>query len=247
MEWKDAGTYKWTADEYVNKQAPDSVNVAGWEHKERTRIATTLMESGPLHPTTGEALPMKSSMSPLETFSQTARQRQQAHFDDQIAASGEEEMRASMRQRIMQEQASSSRKTAPAKGVSSALLANRGKMDFSWCAPKKPSQADKGYILQDHKTIEGPSTKSWEGQMEASRVLGAAPADPHSGQTNPVFKSTDFDMKKYQLRTCNQMYGALAHEREQPLRFVPRNTCDECLFVNAMVLSKTPYNPSIRF
>ena len=24
-------------------------------------------------------------------------------------------------------------------------------------------------------------------------------------------------------RTCNQMYGALAHEREQPLRFVPRS------------------------
>jgi len=155
----------------------------------------------------------------------------------------------------------SSMRQQPRRSSSEGALRATGarggaKVSWDWCQPKRrgslQAREDPEKLVGYHskRDLTSPSTLTWEGQNEAMRVLGAT-ATSTSGFRS--MGSTGFDerpkttsLKKLPM-TCNQIYGSRAEQAEPAAKYVPKNTCDVCRFVDAMVLSKTPYNPSIRF
>mmetsp|Transcript_97656 Transcript_97656/g.273251 ORF Transcript_97656/g.273251 Transcript_97656/m.273251 type:complete len:198 (+) Transcript_97656:76-669(+) len=136
------------------------------------------------------------------------------------------------------------RKRGPAKGEG-----------WSWCRPKAKQPLNMGAppeVAADRaqltRSLTSPSMLTEEGKEEALRVFGARPVQVRwTGERKTTSTSViKLDPSKVP-RTCNQMYGARAHEAQPPGRYVPKSTCDVCQFVDEANKSKTPYCAQIRF
>mmetsp|Transcript_5709 Transcript_5709/g.16171 ORF Transcript_5709/g.16171 Transcript_5709/m.16171 type:complete len:215 (-) Transcript_5709:77-721(-) len=131
----------------------------------------------------------------------------------------------------------------------------KGAASWSWCRPqppKTPSLKPPPDVAADRfqlaRVLSSPTTLTDEGRDCAVRVLGVSPesvmvAARARKMSEP--RLTPLDPKSVP-QTCNQMYGARAHEAQRPDQYLPKNTCDVGRFADAANKSKTPYCPHIR-
>eukprot|EP00927_Polykrikos_kofoidii_P069755 TRINITY_DN65361_c0_g1_i1.p1 TRINITY_DN65361_c0_g1~~TRINITY_DN65361_c0_g1_i1.p1 ORF type:complete len:270 (+),score=37.59 TRINITY_DN65361_c0_g1_i1:121-810(+) len=131
-----------------------------------------------------------------------------------------------------------------------------GKDGWGWCMPARPQQHSAGALASSGerslmpRTLSSPSTLTYEGQREAQRVLGAnveyMPSDT-SMRRRSARDEAPLPHKSEVPQTCNQMYGSKAAQADRTSKFVPKVSCDVCLFTDAAVRTMTPYDHAIRF
>jgi len=149
-----------------------------------------------------------------------------------------------------------------------ALAAVAGEEGWQWCRLKgslmsasdlAPPRAPPG-APELGRSLTSPSMLTEEGQREATRVLGATPPEFMPGPTmaasrdgsrpsSAAQRAAAEAASNYRVpQTCNQIYGSRnATAEKAPLSKWGKNSCDVCLFKDAMDKTKTPYNASIRF
>merc|ERR1712232_477177 len=135
------------------------------------------------------------------------------------------------------------------------------KSDWSWVFPKGPKNFDLKQMgeIDVHpgepasginRHFSSPSTLTYEGQREASRVLGSnAHFPPPGGYSKRVVKEEPpLPPRNKVPQTCMQLLGSRAHMADwKDRRYIPKSSCEAVLFVDQANKSNTPYDPSIRF
>lgn len=231
-----AGSYKWKADEYIREHASDSLHVQDWPRKELERHRPQAAVPT-ISPTFAASRVHSAGQDSLDDMLDLAKAK---GVDD---GSGARQV----------EWPPPAGPMSPAQRVALA----RGRVpkgeSWDWCRPQprqqpnlKPPPPRDSYQME--RSLSSPSTLTYEGRDEASRVLGA-----HVGSAAPIGQrrpsATRFEpLSAAQVpKTCNQMYGARAHEADRSGRFLPKSTCDVCQFVDEAAKSRTPYCAQIRF
>lgn len=238
MAAESAGAYKWKFDEYTETKGPETLLTRGWQAKEeeKLRAAVDRTISAPQF----SHSPKKASFGTPEDLVHDSRPAEAGH--------------ARMRYQPVD--------WRPQKALPSVA----GFEGWGWCRAKAnrldlsevaPAPAPVSAMLG--RTLSSPSMLTFEGNAEASRVLGARP--PHlvegtlvtAGRRTAEGSRPNSALREAALskfdppKTCNQIYGSRTAIAEAPFTKFNKNSCDVCLFVDSMHKTKTNYCPQIRF
>jgi len=148
-------------------------------------------------------------------------------------------------------------------GLPAAPASIPGSGSWAWCLGPKQKRLDNMDLDAGHtahhmslhqKSLSTGTLKIHETRREAERVLGATyhtegPPTPGSETSSQGARRriTEIQEARFVPATCNQMYGALHHAAEPVVVKHRKNTCDECLFVDALTKTGRLHCPEIRF
>jgi len=256
-----AGSFKWKSDEYIGRHGTESLLLRDWGEKEKAKHRPEDFSGGQETATSfklrgGRQEPAEQASLPESPASGLGARGgggfPTSPIGNSLAANIQLGSGAPPEWPPGKAPLSLAQKVATARG----RIAAKGTEDWDWCrprlrAPLASSIPDGPLESRMHRTLSSPSTLTGEGKEEAQRVLGnmaqlQSPVRRPARPTSSMEPLADQKPKKFP-QTCNQMYGALAHQADRSSKFLPKSTCDVCLFVDAANKSLTPYNASIRF
>lgn len=263
-----AGAFKWKDEVYIKDYCADTLLVKDWQQKETARLRPLLpYEPSPspfdYGPRPGGITSPSSTTSPAATATWIPEED-----PPQTNCLAEAAKRLGTPPKWPPGPA------PPTPAERMALIRGRTlpKKTWEWCRPlpgakTDPSTSEKHQIEHGahadprlSRVLSSPSTLTAEGVKEAARVLGSmvnagmgtsicqlASSTTNSLEILPPEKNAGGVVSSKVPKTCNQIYGARAHESDRKRVFLPKSTCDVCLFSDVAHKTKTPYCPSIRF